>query len=64
MSDEPDDKIALDTLDGVYNESQKSYTILAQLSGFSDMKEILAVFAEKMIQNLMTSCESTLEEHS
>jgi len=29
LSDEPDDKLALDTLDGVYNESHKSYTILA-----------------------------------
>lgn len=63
LSDDPDDKIGLDTLDGVYNESQKSYQILAQLSGFNEMKEILAVFAEKMIQNLMTSCESTQEEH-
>jgi len=49
LSNDPEAEDALDTLDGVYNESKTAYHMLAQLSGQSNMEEILDIFAQKII---------------
>ena len=49
LSNEPEEDGALDTLDGVYNESKTAYHMLAQLSGQNNMEEILDIFAQKII---------------
>jgi len=48
---------ALDSIDGVYNESKNAYAVLAQLSGYQSMQQILEIFATKIIGNLMGSVD-------
>ena len=43
-------------------ESKSTYDILAKLSGQNSIDDILDVFAQKIISNLMTSAESEKEE--
>ena len=62
LSNEPECDDALETFDGVYNESKTAYHMLAQLSGQNNMEEILDIFAQKIISNLMTSASSDKEE--
>lgn len=62
LSNEPEADDALDTLDGVYNESKTAYHMLAQLSGQNNMEEILDIFAQKIISNLMTAAVADTEE--
>ena len=53
----------VDTLDGVYNESQLSFNTIAQLIGFSKMTDVMEIFAQKLISNLLASANSLNGEH-
>jgi hypothetical protein len=59
LSSEPESEAALDTIEGVYNESKNAYQMISQLSGQNSMQEVLEIFAQKLVQNLMTSADST-----
>ena len=48
--------------DTVYNESLGAYNVMAEFCGHQKMETILAIFVEKVLQNLMTLSESTSAE--
>jgi hypothetical protein len=49
LSEEPEGEAALDTIEGVYNETKSAYGTLAKLSGHQTMQEILEIFATKLV---------------
>ena len=51
-----------DEEEGLRFESTATYDLLARLSGQNTMGEVLDIFAQKIISNLMTSAESDEEE--
>lgn len=57
------DDSPIDTLDGIYNETSNGYQALANLAGFTQMEDILSLFADKLVGNLMASAESQTPEH-
>jgi hypothetical protein len=58
LSSEPDDEsFPVDTLEGAYNESKSAYVMLARLSGQQSMQEVLEIFTQKLVQNLMSSAD-------
>lgn len=59
LCEEPEGEAALDTIEGIYNESRSSYQMLAKLSGQNTMQEVLEIFATKFVQNLLGSNDST-----
>ena len=59
LSEEPEGEAALDTIEGVYNETKSAYGTLAKLSGHQTMQEILEIFATKLVQNLLRSTDSS-----
>lgn len=63
LGDEPEGEAVVDSIDGVYNESKSAYSMLAKLSGFSNMQEVLEIFATKLVQNLLTSNNTQDQEH-
>ena len=42
-------------IDKIKYDQKTAHDILAQLSGYNSMEEILDIFAQKIIRNLMTS---------
>jgi hypothetical protein len=60
LAEEPEGE-ALDTIEGVYNESKSAYLMLAKMSGQNNMQEVLEIFATKLVQNLL-SVDSTEPE--
>ena len=63
MIEEPDASDVLDSLDGIYNESAKSIDMVARLCGYTTMQSILEIFAQKIVQNLVSSAGSSEAEH-
>lgn len=59
LSEEQEGEAALDTIEGVYNETKSAYGTLAKLSGHQTMQEILEIFATKLVQNLLRSTDSS-----
>jgi len=50
LSSEPDDEaFPVDTLEGAYNESKSAYTMLAKLSGYQTMQEVVEIFTQKLV---------------
>jgi hypothetical protein len=60
---EPDANDVLDSLDGVYNESAQAMDKVAQLCGYQNIQTVLDIFAQKIVQNLISSAGSTEAEH-
>lgn len=54
----------VDTIDGVYNESQQAYNTIAQLAGYQSIQAVLEIFAQKMIGNLMHSAKKSSQNHA
>ena len=57
MAEEPEDEGVCD-IEGAYNESKSAYAMLAKMSGQSNMQEVLDIFAQKLVQNLLNSATS------
>ena len=53
-----DEVTVVDSLDNVYNETEKAYKYMAELSGMQSMGEILNIFVQMCISNLMTNEKS------
>jgi sugar phosphate permease len=57
LADEPEDEGVCD-IEGIHNESKSSYAMLAKLSGQQNMQEVLEIFAQKLVQNLLNSASA------
>jgi hypothetical protein len=55
---EDQDAVIVDSLDNMYNETNRAYVTLAKLSGMETMSQVLETFITMCINNLMNQGQS------
>jgi hypothetical protein len=54
----------LHSIEGIYAQTDSAFQALAQITGYQNMSEILTIFAEKIVSNLMTSANASASPNS